>query len=147
MRLIGILQPFRDAIKLFRKEFIIPIYSNYLIYYFRPIFSLFLSLIIWLRFPFLIKWFSFELGFLYLLRCIRIGVYSLLFSGWSSNSNYSLLGGLRAIAQTISYEVCIIFLLLFYIFFILRFNFLDFFKYQKYMNFFFKYNFIFSNFY
>lgn len=46
VRLIGILQPFRDAVKLFRKEYMIPVYSNYLIYYFRPIFSLFLSLII-----------------------------------------------------------------------------------------------------
>lgn len=42
----GILQPFCDAIKLFTKEFIVPIYSNYLIYYFSPIFSLIISLAI-----------------------------------------------------------------------------------------------------
>lgn len=146
-RLIGILQPFNDIIKLFRKEYIRPIYSNFFIYYFRPIFSLVLSLVIWLRFPFIVKWISFEFRFLYLIRCIRLGVYTLLFSGWSSNSRYSLLGGLRAIAQTISYEVCIVFILLFYIFFILRFNFLDFFKYQKFINFFFKYFFINNYFY
>lgn len=79
--LLGILQPFCDAIKLFRKEFIMPINSNYLIYYFSPVFSLFLSLIIWLRYPFLVKVFSFELRVLYLLSCIRLGVYSLIISG------------------------------------------------------------------
>lgn len=49
---IGIFQPFCDAIKLFSKEFILPIYSNYIIYYLCPIFSLLLSLFIWVRFPF-----------------------------------------------------------------------------------------------
>lgn len=139
--LIGILQPFRDALKLFSKEGIVPFNSNYLIYYFSPIFSLFLSLILWLRFPFIVKVFSFELRFLYILRCIRVGVYALIVSGWASNSSYSLLGRLRAIAQTISYEVCIILMLLFFIFLVLRFNFVEFYLYQKYINFLF-YNFV-----
>ena len=78
---IGIFQPFRDALKLFSKEYIIPVFSNYLIYYISPIFSLLLSLVVWLRFPFLFKLFSFKLSLLFLLRCIRIGVYSLIFSG------------------------------------------------------------------
>jgi len=43
---IGIFQPFCDALKLFRKEYTIPIFSNYFIYYFSPVFSLFLSLIV-----------------------------------------------------------------------------------------------------
>nr|ABR16943.1 unknown [Picea sitchensis] len=43
---IGILQPFRDAIKLFTKEQTYPLFSNYLVYYFSPIFSFFLSLLI-----------------------------------------------------------------------------------------------------
>ena len=43
---IGIFQPFCDALKLFSKEYIIPVFSNYFLYYFSPIFSLFLSLII-----------------------------------------------------------------------------------------------------
>lgn len=134
--LLGIFQPFCDAIKLFSKELIIPINSNYVIYYFSPIFSLFLSLAIWLRFPFLIKWISFELRILYILRCMRIGVYSLIISGWSSNSAYTLLGRLRSIAQTISYEVCIILVIIFYLFIVLRFNLIEFFKYQVYLNFF-----------
>jgi len=130
---IGIFQPFRDALKLFSKEYIIPIFPNYIIYYISPVFSLFLSLVVWLRFPFLFKIFSFKLRVLFLLRCISIGVYSLIFSGWSSNSNYSLLGRLRAIAQTISYEVCIIFILLLFIIKIISLNLLDFFFFQKYI--------------
>lgn len=43
---VGLLQPFRDALKLFSKENTIPVFSNYLLYYFSPIFSLFLSLIL-----------------------------------------------------------------------------------------------------
>lgn len=124
---MGIFQPFSDALKLFSKEYIIPVFSNYFIYYFSPVFSLFLSLIIWLRFPFLFKLFSFKLSILFLLRVIRMGVYSLIFSGWASNSNYSLLGSLRALAQTISYEVCMIFIFLLFIMKILSLNLIDFF--------------------
>lgn len=134
--ILGLLQPFGDGIKLFSKEFMIPIYSNYFIYYFSPIFSLFLSLIIWLSFPFVVKIYTFELRFLYLLCCLRIGVYSLIISGWSSNSSYSLLGRLRSIAQTLSYEVCIIIILLFFVFLILRFNLIEFLKFQRFLGFF-----------
>lgn len=66
---------------------------------------------------------------------MRVGVYFIIISGWSSNSNYSLLGRLRSIAQTISYEVCIIILFLCYIIFILRFNIIKFLKYQEYFRF------------
>lgn len=113
---LGIFQPFCDAIKLFLKEFILPIYSNYIFFYFSPIFSLILSLLIWCIFPFFFNCINFNLIFLFIFRCIRIGVYFILFSGWSSNSNFSLLGSLRAVAQTISYEVCIIFFFMFYFF-------------------------------
>lgn len=135
--IIGIMQPFCDAIKLFRKEYIIPTSSNYLVYYFSPIFSLFLALILWLCFPFVIKFISFNLGVMYILRCIRLGVYSLIIAGWSSNSNYSLLGRLRAVAQTISYEVCIILILLSYLFLLIRFRLLDFIVYQSFFDLFF----------
>lgn len=102
---IGILQPFSDGIKLFNKEIIYPNYSNYLIYYNSPIIGFVISLIIWILIPYYFNLISFNLGFLFFLSNIRLGVYILLISGWSSNSNYSLLGGLRAVAQTISYEV------------------------------------------
>lgn len=127
---LGVLQPFSDAIKLFTKEQTYPFISNYLIYYFSPIFSLFLSLLSWLCIPLFIKLFRFNLGVLFFLCCLRIGVYSLIIAGWSSNSNYALLGGLRGVAQTISYEVRLALILLSLIFLIRRYNFLYFYYFQ-----------------
>lgn len=127
----GIPQPFCDAIKLFTKEQTYPIVSNYLIYYVSPIIRLFLSLVIWIIFPYLRNLFNFNLGLLFFLCCTRIGVYTVIIAGWSSNSNYALLGGLRAVAQTISYEVRIALLLLCFVILIGRFNLIDFEIYQK----------------
>jgi NADH-ubiquinone oxidoreductase chain 1 len=78
---IGIPQPFSDAIKLFTKEQTYPLISNYLTYYFSPIFSLFLSLFIWLCIPYLVKLYSFNLGVLFFLCCTRIGVYTVIIAG------------------------------------------------------------------
>lgn len=127
---LGIPQPFSDAIKLFTKEQTYPFISNYLIYYLSPIFSLFLSLLSWLCIPYFIKLFRFNLGILFFLCCLRIGVYSVIIAGWSSNSNYALLGGLRAVAQTISYEVRLALILLSLIFLVGGYNFFYFFNFQ-----------------
>lgn len=127
----GIPQPFCDAIKLFTREQTYPIISNYLRYYFSPVFSLFLSLLIWIVYPYLTNLYNFNLGLLFFLCCTRMGVYTVMIAGWSSNSNYALLGGLRAVAQTISYEVSIALLLLSMVFLIGRYNLLDFELYQS----------------
>lgn len=129
---IGIPQPFSDAVKLFTKEQTYPLLSNYLPYYISPIFSLFLSLFLWICSPFLIGSYCFSLGMLFFLCCTRIGVYSVIRAGWASNSNYALLGGLRAVAQTISYEVRIAFILLCLVIIVERFNLIDFFVYQSF---------------
>lgn len=110
--IFGILQPFCDAIKLFTKEQILPVFSNRIIYYFSPIFSLFISLLVWFCLPFLVKLYSFSLGVLFFFCCLRFGVYIVILAGWSSNSLYALLGSLRAIAQTISYEVALVIMLI-----------------------------------
>nr|AVN68065.1 NADH dehydrogenase subunit 1 [Polyzosteria viridissima] len=130
---LGILQPFSDAIKLFTKEQTFPFLSNYLCYYFAPIFSLFLSLLIWLITPYLVGLVSFELGLLFFLCCTSLGVYTVMIAGWSSNSNYALLGGLRAVAQTISYEVSLALILLSFIFLIGSYNLINFYNFQFYM--------------
>lgn len=129
--IVGLLQPFRDAIKLFRKESVIPLISNYLIYYFSPIFNFFLSLSLWLCLPYLRIIFSFNYGFLFFLCLRSLAVYRLILSGWSSNSIYALLGRLRSIAQTISYEVRLALLIISLIFIILGFNFSLLILYQK----------------
>nr|ASY98182.1 NADH dehydrogenase subunit 1 [Odontomantis sp. JZ-2017] len=127
---LGILQPFSDAIKLFCKEHVNPLVSNYLLYYVCPIFSLFLSLVLWMLMPYVSGLFTFNLGLFFFLVCTSMGVYTVILAGWSSNSNYSLLGGLRAGAQTISYEVSLALILLSFIFLISSYSLLDFFYYQ-----------------
>lgn len=124
--IFGIFQPFCDAIKLFTKEQTFPNYSNFLIYYISPIFSLFFILLSWMCFPLLIKIFRFNLGILFFLCCLRIGVYTVILAGWSSNSVYALLGGLRAVAQTISYEVSLVLIFISLIFLIGGYNFFNF---------------------
>uniref|UniRef100_A0AAU6QFJ9 NADH-ubiquinone oxidoreductase chain 1 n=1 Tax=Gatzara jubilaea TaxID=3114391 RepID=A0AAU6QFJ9_9NEOP len=129
----GVPQPFCDAIKLFTKEQTYPIMSNYLSYYLSPVVSLFLSLLIWMVFPYLTNLYNFNLGLLFFLCCTSMGVYTVMIAGWSSNSNYALLGGLRAVAQTISYEVSMALLLLSLVFMIGSFNLFDFSVYQNYI--------------
>lgn len=128
---LGILQPFSDAIKLFTKETTYPRFSNYYCYYFSPVVSFILSLFIWILIPYYFNIIRFNLGILFFLCCTRIGVYTVIIAGWSSNSNYALLGGLRAVAQTISYEVRIALILISRIIIIMDFNLLIFYFYQK----------------
>nr|AIY61632.1 NADH dehydrogenase subunit 1 [Nasutitermes takasagoensis] len=130
---LGILQPFSDAIKLFSSEQYFPFVSNYLIYYFSPVFGFFLSLLVWLLVPYLSGFVSFELGLLFFLACTSLGVYTVMIAGWSSNSGYSLLGGLRALAQTISYEVSLAFILLSFVILISSYNLAYFYFFQVYL--------------
>nr|YP_010373928.1 NADH dehydrogenase subunit 1 [Coomaniella dentata]UPI13509.1 NADH dehydrogenase subunit 1 [Coomaniella dentata] len=128
---LGIPQPFSDAIKLFTKEQVYPLMSNYYIYYMAPVFNLFLSLILWMCMPFLGGLLNFNLGILFFLCCSSLSVYTIMIAGWSSNSNYSLLGSLRSVAQTISYEVSLILVLMPFLVLITSLNLLDFLNYQK----------------
>nr|YP_009528508.1 NADH dehydrogenase subunit 1 [Adelpha iphiclus]AYN60508.1 NADH dehydrogenase subunit 1 [Adelpha iphiclus] len=130
MGMLGILQPFCDAIKLFSKEQVYLNYSNYFSFYFSPIVSFMLSLMIWMVIPYVFNLVNFNLGLLFFLCCASIGVYTLLIAGWSSNSNYSLLGGLRGVAQTISYEVSLSLILMSSIILIMDFNLIKFSEYQ-----------------
>ena len=134
---IGLLQPFRDAIKLFSKEQIFPIYSNINLYYISPIIRLFFSLLLWISIPFYSFNFSFNYSFLFFLSVSRLGVYGIMIAGWSSNSNYALLGRLRSVAQTISYEVRLVLILIRFLFLIYRFDIFDILKYQEFVWFFF----------
>nr|CAH59822.1 NADH dehydrogenase subunit 1 [Zygaena separata separata] len=134
---MGILQPFSDAIKLFTKEQTYPMFSNYMSYYFSPIVSFILSLMIWLLIPYYFNMISFNLGLMFFFCCTSLGVYSVMIAGWSSNSNYALLGGLRSVAQTISYEVSLVLIMMSPIIFIMDFNLMMFNEYQNMIWFFF----------
>nr|UEP15882.1 NADH dehydrogenase subunit 1 [Neocaridina davidi] len=108
----GILQPFADAVKLFTKEQTFPTLSNFIPYYLSPIFSLFVALLVWVVLPYNLGMVSFKMSVLFFLCCTSLGVYTTMGAGWASNSKYSLLGCLRAVAQTISYEVSLALILL-----------------------------------
>lgn len=130
---MGIIQSFRDAIKLFIKEQFLPLNSNFFIYYFSPVFSLFMVLLVWLVIPFNSLLLNFGVGGLFFFCCIRFGIYTLIGRGWSSNSSYSMLGAVRGVAQTISYEVRIFLIFLSLIFIVGSFNLNDFVLNQHYI--------------
>jgi len=112
---IGIMQPFNDAIKLFTKELVFPNLSNALQYFISPILGLIIVLIRFFLFPFKEINFSIRISVLFIYIILRINVYPVLFSGWASNRKYALLGRLRSVAQTVSYEVRLALILIFYL--------------------------------
>ena len=103
----GVLQPFSDALKLIVKETVVPSQSNKVLFYISPVSTLIFSLLGWAIIPFgsglVIT--DFSLGILYTLALSSLGVYGILFSGWSANSKYAFLGSLRSTAAMISYEL------------------------------------------
>lgn len=103
----GVLQPFSDALKLILKETIIPSQSNKVLFYLAPISTLIFSLLGWGIIPFGqgLALSDFSLGILYTLALSSLGVYGVLFAGWSANSKYAFLGSLRSTAAMISYEL------------------------------------------
>jgi NADH-quinone oxidoreductase subunit H len=105
--IFGFLQAIADALKLLSKETIIPVSSNVMIFIGAPVFTFFISLVSWIVVPFdfQIVIADVNLGVLFLFAMSSFGVYGLIISGWSSNSKYAFLGGLRSAAQLISYEV------------------------------------------
>lgn len=127
----GILQPFRDAVKLFTKERIFPIKSNYLVYYFCPLISFTLIFLGWCVVPYFWGLLNFNFRLLFFIRCLGLGVYRIIIAGWASNSTYALLGGLRNVAQTISYEVRLAFLFICILSLLGRYRFLDFIFFQE----------------
>lgn len=103
----ALLQPFADALKLVIKEQIIPSQANKTLFFIAPIVTLIFSLLGWGIIPLApgLALSDFNLGILYSLALSSIGVYGILFAGWSANSKYAFLGSLRSTAQIISYEL------------------------------------------
>nr|ACO05537.1 NADH dehydrogenase subunit 1 [Neurergus derjugini] len=102
---VGLLQPIADGLKLFTKEPVRPSTSSQTLFLIMPTMALTLALMIWIPLPMPFMLSNLNLGILFLLALSSLAVYSILGSGWSSNSKYALIGALRAVAQTISYEV------------------------------------------
>nr|WNH18955.1 NADH dehydrogenase subunit 1 [Haemulon carbonarium] len=101
----GLLQPIADGVKLFIKEPVRPSTSSPLLFLLAPMLALSLALTLWAPMPLPYPMVDLNLGILFILALSSLTVYSILGSGWASNSKYALIGALRAVAQTISYEV------------------------------------------
>ncbi len=113
----GLLQPIADGLKLFFKEDIIPSSANKLIFAIAPIICLVPALIGFAVMPYNETYAAFggeagvisdlNVGLLYILAFASVGTYGVILAGWSSNSKYAMLGGLRCGAQIISYELAL----------------------------------------
>nr|YP_009116563.1 NADH dehydrogenase subunit 1 [Lobotes surinamensis]BAQ20838.1 NADH dehydrogenase subunit 1 [Lobotes surinamensis] len=101
----GLLQPIADGIKLFIKEPIRPSTASPLLFSISPVLALTIALMLWMPMPIPYPVLDLNLAILFILALSSLAVYSILGSGWASNSKYALMGALRAVAQTISYEV------------------------------------------
>nr|YP_009946906.1 NADH dehydrogenase subunit 1 [Petalocephala chlorophana]QOH91211.1 NADH dehydrogenase subunit 1 [Petalocephala chlorophana] len=110
----GILQPISDGMKLFMKEYILPMNSNFTMFYISPMIGMIQSLMAWMLFPYLVNYTEFNLGFLYFLIVLSLSIYVMIISGWSSNSYYSMIGAIRSISQAISYEVVLSMIIMMY---------------------------------
>nr|YP_009307937.1 NADH dehydrogenase subunit 1 [Eusyllis blomstrandi]AOR87110.1 NADH dehydrogenase subunit 1 [Eusyllis blomstrandi] len=119
---MGIPQPLADALKLFSKELSLPITSNFLPFIMSPLMGLILSLMLWVLFPSLSPLLFMKWGVIFFLIISSLSVYTTLGAGWTSNSKYALLGALRGVAQTISYEVSMSLILLSALIFLKSFN-------------------------
>nr|YP_010576076.1 NADH dehydrogenase subunit 1 [Stenobrachius leucopsarus]UZN43348.1 NADH dehydrogenase subunit 1 [Stenobrachius leucopsarus] len=114
----GLLQPIADGVKLFIKEPVRPSTSSPFLFLATPVLALTLALTLWAPMPIPYPVTDMNLGILFVLALSSLAVYSILGSGWASNSKYALVGALRAVAQTISYEVSLGLILLSVIIFV-----------------------------
>jgi NADH-quinone oxidoreductase subunit H len=113
----GFLQPLADAVKLFFKEDVTPLLADRWVYLVSPAFALIPAIIIWATIPVGMwpdgqggNWLQLaeiNVGVLYLLAVTSVGVYGIAIAGWASNNKYSMIGGIRASAQVISYELAL----------------------------------------
>ena len=112
----GILQPLADGVKMFMKEEIIPNVSNKFLFVLGPSLGMLTALLTGAVIPwgpelhiggqtYPLQVTDVNIGVLYLLGVVSIGVYGIMIGGWASNNKYALLGALRASSQMISYEV------------------------------------------
>lgn len=103
----GLLQIFADMIKMIFKEDWIPIFSNRWIFVLAPVVSFTSLLLVMAIVPITPNFFiiNLDIGVLFFLMMSALSIYSILFAGWSSHNKYALLGAIRAVAQTLSYEV------------------------------------------
>ena len=118
IRILGLFQPFADAIKMIFKEDFVPAFSRKFLHTLAPFISFFFVAITISAIPFgdsirigertiSLQILDFNVGLLFILAMLSLGIYGIILSGWASNNRYTLIGGLRGTAQLISYEVAL----------------------------------------
>jgi NADH-quinone oxidoreductase subunit H len=118
LRMFGLFQPFADAIKMIFKEDFVPSFSKKLLHTLAPLLSFFFVAVTVSAIPFgddiriggrtiSLQVFDADVGLLFVLAMLSLGIYGIILSGWSSNNRFALLGGMRGAAQLISYEVAL----------------------------------------
>lgn len=111
---LGLFQPIADALKLIRKEIILPKAADIFLFLLAPVLSIAPALAAWAVIPFQpgVVLANINAGLLFVLAMTSFGVYGILLAGWASNSKYALFGALRSAAQVISYEIAMSFALI-----------------------------------
>nr|AAS90511.1 NADH dehydrogenase subunit 1 [Eirenis punctatolineatus] len=102
---MGLLQPIADGLKLITKEATKPTMSSPILFSLSPVMALTIALTAWAPMPMPSPLTNMNLGLLFIMAMSGMFTYAILWSGWSSNSKYPLMGAMRAVAQIISYEV------------------------------------------
>jgi NADH-quinone oxidoreductase subunit H len=117
-RILGLFHPLADAVKMFTKEDIVPSGADRVLHTLAPFFSVFFALAAFAGIPFgdHVVWGErvielqvahIDVALLYIFAMLSLGVYGVILAGFASRNNYALLGGLRATAQMISYEIAL----------------------------------------
>lgn len=117
-RIMGLFHPLADAIKMFTKEDIIPARADRVLHTLAPFFSVFFAIAAFAVIPFgdrliigerviELQVAKIDVALLYIFAMLSVGVYGVILAGFASRSNYAMLGGLRATAQMISYEIAL----------------------------------------
>ncbi len=117
-RLLGLFHPLADAIKMFTKEDVVPAGANKVLHTLAPFFSVSFALVAFAAIPFgdrlilgdrviELQVAKLDVALLYVFAMLSLGVYGVILAGFASRNNYALLGGLRATAQMISYEIAL----------------------------------------
>lgn len=130
---VGIFQPFRDAIKLFNKEIIKILKSNIYVYYICSILLFFIILRNWLLVPIFTNIYYMNYSLLIIFLILTIIRYIFILIGWASNSIYSVVGSIRVVAQVLSYEVSFILIVLILIILVERYSLASFIWWQEYI--------------
>ena len=104
---VGLLQPIADALKIMAKEAITPAQGDRLVFWAAPILFFLPAFLVWAIVPFgpTMLYSDLNIGVLYLVAVGSVSVIPVFMAGWSSNNKFALLGAMRAVAQSISYEV------------------------------------------